>query len=225
LLFTFVSPYLVPRVHPLEDPTLRARAQALAAELGVESVPVKVEDVDEFTEDANAFAGGLGPSRRVFLWNTLLDGRFSDGEVSVVVAHEFAHHARNHLWKGVAVYALFAIPGAYLIAAATRRRGSLYNATAVPLALFVFVVLNIATQPIDNALSRRYEAEADWVALQTTRDAASARALFENFSSTALQDPTPPSWTYVWLASHPTLLQRIAMADAWEARNGSAGSP
>jgi len=88
----------------------------------VSEIPVRVEQVDT-TNAANAFAGGLGPSRRVVLWNTLLDGRFGDGEVRVVLAHEFAHHAENHIRKGVAWYTLLALPGAYLIARLTRRRG------------------------------------------------------------------------------------------------------
>ena len=178
---------------------------------------MRVEQVDEFTDDANAFAGGLGPSRRVILWNTLLDGRFSDGELRVVLAHEFAHHSENHIWKGLAWYALLAVPGAYLIARFTRRRGTMREPRAVPLALLVFVALNILAQPIDNLISRHYEAEADWIALQTTREPDAARELFQSFSETALQDPTPPGWAHVWLDSHPTLLRRTAMAEAWEA--------
>ncbi len=218
LLFAFTFPYLLPGIEELEDRQLARDANALAVELGVEEVPVRVENVDEFTDSANAFAGGLGPSRKVVLWNTLLDGRFSDGEVRVVLTHEFAHHSENHIWKGVAWYALLAIPGAYLIARFTRRRGGMREAQAVPVALLVFVVLNVLAMPIDNLISRRYEAEADWIALQVTNDPDSARELFQNFAETALQDPTPPGWAFVWLDSHPTLLQRTAMAEAWEAQ-------
>jgi STE24 endopeptidase len=63
------------------------------------------------------------------------------------------------------------------------------------------------------------EAEADWVALETTRDPGSAKELFQSFADTSLGDPTPPGWAYVLLESHPTLLDRIAMAEAWNERN------
>lgn len=216
-LFAFSSMYLVIGTKEISDPSLAADAATLAEELDVSDIPVRVQEVDQ-SNSANAFAGGLGPSRRVVLWNTLLDGSFGDGEVRVVVAHEFAHHSENHIWKGVAWYALLALPGAYLIARITRRRGGMAEAKAVPVALLVFVALNVLAQPIDNAISRKYEAEADWVALQTTGEPDAASELFQNFAETALRDPTPPAWAVVWLDGHPTLLRRIAMAEAWKAR-------
>ena len=66
------------------------------------------------------------------------------------------------------------------------------------------------------------EAEADWKALQTTRDPVAARGLFVGFGKSSLADPNPPRWAYVLLESHPTLAQRIAMADAWKRQNTPA---
>ena len=89
---------------------------------------------------------------------------------------------------------------------------------AVPLALLVTAVVQLALAPAQNLVSRRSEGEADWKALQTTRDPASARGLFREFAATSLGDPSPPTWAYVMLQSHPTLAQRVAMADAWARR-------
>jgi len=214
-LFAFVFPYTVLDTRPLDDPELVAAAERFARAEGVEDVPIVVEDVDAYTSAANAYAAGLGPSRKVFLWNTLLDGRFDDGEVEMVIAHEFAHHARDHLWKSLAWYALFAVPGTFLIAIATRRRGGVRDPAAMPLAIFVLVALALAATPLQNVISRHMEAEADWGALETTRDPESARKLFVSFAETSLGDPTPPGWAYVLLDSHPTLLDRVAMAEAW----------
>jgi len=218
LLFAFVQPWLVPGLEPLRDPALSARARELARTEGVEGIPVRVEEVGTVTSSPNAWAAGLGPSRKVVLWDTLLDGRFPDDEVAVVLAHEFGHHARHHIWKDVAWYALFALPGAYLIALATRRRGGMFEPTAVPLSLLVLTVLQLAAQPVQNVISRHLEAEADWVALETTHDPDAARGLFTGFSSTALADPSPPTWSYVLLDGHPTLAQRLAMVEAWQDR-------
>lgn len=217
-LFTFISPYTVTDAHPLRDPQLAADAKRLAKQEGVSGVPVVVQDVDEYTDAANAYTTGLGPSRKVFLWNTLLDGRFTDGEVRVVMAHEFAHQTRDHLPKGIAWYALFAFPGAYVIARATRRRGGMGKPEAIPLALLVLVVLNLAATPLENVISRHMEAEADWVALETTKDPASGQKLFQNFAKTSLGDPNPPTLAYLWFDGHPTLMQRIAMIKAWHRR-------
>ena len=101
---------------------------------------------------------------------------------------------------------------------ATRRRGGMGEAAAVPLALLVAAVFQLAVAPAQNVVSRESEAEADWKALQTTRDPGSARGLFREFSETSLGDPSPPTWAYVLLQTHPTLAQRVAMADAWAAR-------
>jgi STE24 endopeptidase len=152
------------------------------------------------------------------LWDTLLDGRFSDDEIGTVLAHELGHHTRNHIWKGIAWYALFALPGAYLIAVATRRRGGMAEPRAVPLALLVLVGLQTLALPLDNAFSRRLEAEADWVALQTAREPAAAEELFAGFTEEALADPTPPGWSYLFLESHPSVEERVAMARAWAER-------
>jgi STE24 endopeptidase len=220
LLLTFIGPWFVFATSSLENDRLAAQARRLAQEQGVSEIPVRVQDVDEFTDEPNAFAIGLGPTRRVFLWNTILAAPFSDREVRVVIAHELAHHSRNHLWKLSGWFALVAVPSAWLLALATRRRGGMHEARAVPLALLVAVVLQVVATPAQNALSRRYEAEADWVALETTRDPLSAKQLHSGVAEASLQDPDPPGWAFVMFDTHPTALQRIEMVAAWQARNG-----
>ena len=86
-------------------------------------LPVRVQDVHGDTSAANAFTVGFGPTRKVFIWDTLLDGRFSRGEVDFVFAHELGHQARKHLIKAIGWYALFTIPFAYIVMLVTRRRG------------------------------------------------------------------------------------------------------
>lgn len=215
--FAFLFPYLTPGLEPLDDPVLETSARQLADELDVESIPVRVEGTSEYTSAPNAWAGGLGPSRRVVLGDTLVNG-FSSHEVVFVIGHELSHHAREHIWKGVGWYGLFAIPGAFLIAVAARRRGGMGEPAAVPVALLVLVVLQTLALPIDNAFSRRLEAEADWSALEVTRAPGAAENLFAGFTEAALADPTPPGWSYVFLETHPSIEERIAMARAWAAR-------
>ena len=68
-------------------------------------------------------------------------------------------------------------------------------------------------------VTRHYEAEADWMALKTTRDPTALADVMRHFGSHDLADPTPPTWAYVLYDNLPTLMQRIAMAEAWRARN------
>jgi STE24 endopeptidase len=197
---------------------LAAQLRELERKEGIGGTPIRIETVSDRTTAANAETIGIGPSTRVVIWDTLLDGRFTAGEIRVVAAHEFGHAARRHIWKGLAWYALITIPLFFVLALATRRRGGMARPEVVPFALLVIAVVNLALIPFTNIVSRRYEAEADWRALQATHDPASAVKLFRDFARTDLQQPNPPVWSYVWLDNHPTLTQRIAMARAWAAR-------
>lgn len=212
------GPYLVPGLEKPDDAALVRTYERFERSQGVSDVPLRIEEVSGDTSQANAYAFGMGPSSTIVLWDTLLDGRFSDGEVNVVLAHELAHHSSDHIPEAVAWFGLFALPGALVLMLLTRGRGGMGQPAAVPLALLVAAVFQLATAPAQNAISRQAEAEADWKALETTRDPASARGLFREFAETSLGDPSPPTWVYVLLQTHPTLAQRVTMADAWAAR-------
>jgi len=220
-LFVFGLPYLQPS-HPIRDPELAANVKALEQRAGTGHVPVRIQNVSGTAP--NAATEGLGPSRRIVLWSTLLDGRFTAGEVKVVIAHELGHAKREHLLKAVGWYALFAFPGAWIISRVTRRRGGMGEPAAVPLALLALVALELLALPLQNAISRHNEAEADWRALQTTRDPRDAESLFKKFVPIALEDPAPPTWEYLLGANHPTVDQRIAMVRAWKARQATSAS-
>jgi STE24 endopeptidase len=212
------------RFEPLPDRELAARVEALAARMGVEVDDVLVADASRRTTTANAYVSGIGPTRRVVLYDTLLDGRFTEGEILSVSAHELAHVGERHLWKGLAWFALFALPGVALLAWVTERGGGLADPRLVPLGLAFVVVYVLVTQPLANAVSRRYEAEADWLALQATGDPESAVALEQRFVTTSLSDPDPPAWVTLWLGTHPPPLDRIAMAEAAAAGAGQESS-
>lgn len=215
LLFALVSPYLVPDTSPLRDPHL-AEARALEHREGVEGTRFTVEDVDRFTTAPNAEATGLGPTRTVILWNTLLSDDFSRGEVRAVLGHEIAHVAHDDPLKQVGWLALFLIPAAGLVELFTRRRGGMARPEAVPVALLVLVALQLLATPMFNLVTRRAEASADWSSLQATHEPAVARAMFRRLSTTSHSSPDPPAWTSLLYGSHPTIMQRIEMTYAWE---------
>jgi STE24 endopeptidase len=218
--FAFVQPYLLGDLHGLRNKKVAADARAIARKEGVPKVPVKVQKVRKETTAPNAEAVGIGPSRRVILWDTLLDGRFSTREIRTVVAHEFGHVERNHVLKGLAWFGLAALPVAFLIAVATRRRGGMRAPEAVPVAIFVLVAIQVATIPLQNVVSRHVEAEADWIALEATHDPAAATGAFRELATASRTQPRPPTWAYVFFENHPTIVQRIAMVKAWQERQG-----
>ena len=111
-----------------------------------------------------------------------------------MLAHELAHHSQEHLPKGLGWFAIFAVPGAWILMRATRSRGGMGVPEAVPVALIVVAVFQLATAPLSNHISRRMEAEADWKALQVTQDPAALQGVMQGFASTSLGDPDPPAW-------------------------------
>ena len=121
LAFGFLQPYLIPDQHPIQNQAIAADARELARTEGIPGTTVRVEDTHNLGGSPNAEAAGIGPSRRVILWDTLVD-RFPRSQVRVVLAHEFAHLSRDHLLKSFAFMALLALPIALLVALATRRR-------------------------------------------------------------------------------------------------------
>jgi STE24 endopeptidase len=219
-LYAFGSAYLLAAAtHPLRDAKLRTDIVRIERVEHVSGTPVRVQDVSTWTSQANAFTVGFGPSTHVVVWNTLLDGRFSRGEEDVVLAHELGHVRSRHILKALGWTALIVGPTLWLVGLALRRRGGIGDPANLPLAILVLTVLALVTAPLQNAVSRRYEAEADWRALNATRDPASATKLFRSFETTSLEQPSPSLWDYLWLENHPTLMQRIAMAERWRQRN------
>jgi STE24 endopeptidase len=208
VLLAFLSPWL------LGGSSFHATYVAKLQSAEHVHVPVRV--LNGFDEP-NAFATGLGPSRRVFLWRPIVDPPFTPRMDRFVLAHELGHLAHNHIWKSIGWYALFAFPLALLLAFLTRGRGGMRTAAAVPLAIFAYVVLQLVALPLQNVVARHLEAEADWSALRATHDPDAGRQLFRLFASETLEDPSPPWWDYVFLQNHPTLLQRIEMTRLYAA--------
>jgi STE24 endopeptidase len=218
--FAFVSGWLqASSTHPLRNQQLAADARRMERIEHVTGTPVSVQDVSKWTDQPNAFTVGFGPSAHVILWNTLLDSRFTRGEQVVVIAHELGHVRSRHILKGIGWTALVVLPTLWILALATRRRGGVGDPANLPFVILVLAVIGLLTAPVQNLVSRRYEAEADWRALNATRDPASARKLFQAFERTSLDNPSPPTWDYLWLQTHPTLAQRIAIVERWQKRS------
>jgi STE24 endopeptidase len=218
--FTFVSPYLDYLTEPLRNEELLAAGEQYEEELGLDDVPVYVYEIGDETEAANAYAYGFGPSERVVFWDTLLRDPFDTDEQKLVLAHELAHHSQGHLPEGIGWFAIFAVPGAFVLMLATRGRGGMGAAQAVPVALLAAAIFELATAPAANLVTRRMEQEADWKALEVTRDPEALEGVMSAFVETSLSDPDPPGWVQLMTGTHPTLADRVAMAQAWAAREG-----
>ena len=100
----------------------------------------------------------------------------------------------------------------------TRGRGGMGAPEAVPLALLVVAIVQLAAAPLENHISRRTEAEADWTALELTKKPNGLEGAMVDLAHTSLGDPDPPGWVELMVGTHPALADRVAMADAWSER-------
>jgi STE24 endopeptidase len=200
--YAFVSP-LVGGGEPLRHPPP-----------GLAGVRVEVDPVHKETRAANAEAVGIGPTQRIVFWDTIL--RFPPREVAVLAAHERAHLDRRHIVKGLAWTFLFLVPGFWLVGRATRPD----RADLLPRVALAAAVVALLALPCANAISRRYEREADWIALERTRDPDAAANLFRDLAISNALQPNPPRWAYVLFADHPSTKQRLELAQNFSAAGG-----
>jgi STE24 endopeptidase len=98
-----------------------------------------------------------------------------------------------------------------------RRRGldGAFDPRAAPLVVAGMLVAAALLTPVENGISRRYEAEADWVALRATGDGDGMAALQERLALADLSNPDPPGWAVVLFFDHPPVMDRIAVARAY----------
>ena len=216
--WTLLQPVvLAPNLERLDDPRLAAEIRRLGEQEGVTVDRVEVRRASERTTRANAEVYGLGATRTVVLWDTLLDGRYTDAEIRFLVAHELGHVRARHVWKGLAWLALLAPPLVWLLSRVVR----LDDPAQVPRAVLAVFVLGLLVLPLENAISRRYEREADWLGLRATHEPRAAEATFRRFVRTNLTQPDPPRLVQALLGTHPTPLERIELARSPVLRAGS----
>jgi STE24 endopeptidase len=216
---SFVYPVLIEPVfnhfEPLPDGSLRTAVLDLADQEGVQVDDVLVADASRRTTTLNAYVSGFGHTRRVVLYDTLVDGTPRD-EVLSVVAHELAHAQHGDVVTGTALGAAGALVGIGLLGLLLAGDGQrdLRRAGTVPCLLALVALATLASAPVQNGISRQLEARADQTALERTRDPQAFVALQRRLALRSHADPTPPAWSQFWFGSHPTVLQRIGLARA-----------
>ncbi|GAA0728222.1 M48 family metallopeptidase [Dactylosporangium roseum] len=226
ILLTFVFPVLVEPVFnkftPMPEGEQRTRLMAMAARDGVPVRDVLIADASRRTRAVNAYVSGLGPTRRIVVYDTLLE-QAPPAEVEAVVAHELGHAKDNDVLTGTLLGALgaaAAVCALYLLGSWTgllrlARVDSIAEPRAVALLLAVAAVAGLFAGPAQAFVSRRIEARADRHALRLTGDPARFEAMQGRLSLVNLGDPDPNPVEQFLFGSHPTAVERMAAARAF----------
>jgi STE24 endopeptidase len=224
-VFVWIAPVVLApifnRFEPLpEGGRTRAEVLALGERAGVDIGEVYRVDASRRVTSLNAYVGGLGPTKRVVLYDNLL-AEADREEVASVVAHELGHVAHEDLPRGIA-YILIVAPLGMLftreLATALARRAGFAASTpaAIPAYLFALSLAALILSVAGNQLSRKVEASADAFALELTRDPEALIDLQLRLARTNLSDPDPPGVYAALFATHPPTVERIGAGLAYE---------
>lgn len=215
----FIAP-LFNEFKPLEDEGLRARVNELMQRCGFSAKGLFVMDGSKRSAQSNAYFTGIGRSKRVVFYDTLL-ARLSAGELEAVLAHELGHFHHKHIMKliaGLFVMSLIGLatlgwlaqqPAFYLGLGVTPNASASNDALALLLFLLVLPCLSVVFGPLSSGRSRQYEFQADAYAKKQSSGADLSTALVkltEDNASTLTPDP----WYVRFNYSHPPVIERLA---------------
>ncbi len=202
---------------------LEPRLRHLAEQAGIPVEGIYVADASRQGKHTNAYFTGLGATQSIVLYDTLLK-QHPPAEVESILAHEIGHWKHHHIIQGILLGGLAALVGLIVLDRALHwfmGRPPLYlrglaDPAGLPLILLLGYLGGWAAMPLENAVSRHFERQADAMSLELAGMPevfikAETRLAVDNKSNVV-----PAPWN-VWLFStHPTALQRIESARQWE---------
>ena len=203
------------RFRPLPAGQARSDVLALARQAGVRVGEVYEVDASRRTTAANAYVTGLGSTKRVVLYDTLLEN-FTRDEVRLVVAHELAHVRHRDLQRGLLFLALVAPAALFAGQRLTERLSSAGpNPAVLPAAALSLALVAAVAGVVSNQLSRRLEAAADSFSLRLTGAPQPFIDFERRITVRNLADPDPPRPLVALMSTHPPTVERIGTALAF----------
>jgi STE24 endopeptidase len=230
VLFVWLAPVVLAPVfndyRELPAGRTRTDVEQLARRADINVGDVLVVDASRRTTSANAYVDGIGHTKRVVLYDTLLS-RFTPEQVRLVVAHELGHVKHRDLQRGMLWVAIVAPGGMLVVMLLTRRwsaRAGTRPGTAASMPAFALALAAVALTAslVSNQLSRAVEADADAYSLELTGEARQFAAMERRLARVNLTDPDPPDLYRFLFATHPSVVERLGSARAFE-REQAAG--
>ncbi len=217
---TYASPIVLDplfnKFTPLKEGRTRADVLELAKRAGIDVGQVYEMDASRRTTAANAYVTGLGHTKRVVLYDNLVND-FTPAETRLVVAHELGHVKHNDVPHGLLYLAIVAPFGMFAVARLGERlapRDSLGLPAALPGLLLAIAIVAPTITIVSNQLSRAVERRADAYALELTDEPDTQIAFQKRIAVKNVSDPDPPGWVTFLLGTHPPTIERIGQAEA-----------
>ena len=220
LLMVIIYPTLIAPIfnkfEPLKEGELRDRILALANRVGFKTDGIYTMDGSKRSAHSNAYFTGLGRSKRIVLFDTLIEQMTMDQGLAVL-AHEMGHYKMKHIRRMLVIQTIFLFVGLYVLSLLLDYP-PLFSAFGFDrpsnhVALVLFSLISgpmiFYLSPLINYLSRKHEYEADRFSAQTLRDGRSMEEALINLSVKNLSNLTPHPWYSAYHYSHPTLGERI----------------
>jgi STE24 endopeptidase len=222
-LFPVVVDPVFNKFEPLPRGKVRSDVLELARRAHVDVGQVYRIDASRRTTGANAYVNGLGRTKRVVLFDNLIDG-FPEDQLRSVVAHELGHVKHRDLLRGLAWLALVAPAGTFLAQRLAERFGRRHGLgdpavrpgpAAVPALALSLALVSFGLGCASNVLSRQVEARADAFSLRLTQDPAAFIGLERRLSVKNVGEPDPPRLYQLLFGTHPTTVERIGLGEAY----------
>jgi STE24 endopeptidase len=234
ILLSVVLPYLIMpifyKVTPLADLTLKDKLLNMVKGVGTKNIDrVLVADESRRSVRANAMFSGIGNTKAIILFDTLIK-KFTNREVTTVVAHELGHYVNKDIWRSAVVSGLMAIPP-FLLADYLLRNSAAdlgFTGTSDPAGLPMIFVSLIAVgfllQPISNSISRRLEFQADEFALRAADDSDAQASAEKRLADMNLSVDQPNRLIEFFFYTHPSSSVRVKLAEDWKKKHSISGS-
>ena len=195
----------------LEDENLREQIVDIADKANIEVKDVMVSDASRKTGKVNAYFAGVGGSRRIVVFDNLINN-FSDQEALSVVAHEIGHWYNRHIFKNIIIGAVSGTLGLFLLHLIFSRSGMLGDFRSILVIILLISVVSFLMMPASNAVSRFFERQADSFAVQATGNPDAQINLMVKLGQSNLSSVSPAGYIRFFLYSHPPIMERIETA-------------
>jgi STE24 endopeptidase len=209
---------------PLKNRDLEQRILELARRAGASGSRVYEVNKSVDTKTVNAYVTGVGATKRIVLWDTII-AKLKPDEIEFVVAHELGHFVLHHVLAWIAVVTMVATLSLYvvhrvagrMIARFSPRFGfdRLSDMASLPLLILLGTTVSFVVTPLLLTFSRYQEHEADRFAIELTRNNHAAATTFVRLQEENLNVPRPGGLYTLWRGSHPSLGDRIDFANTY----------